>query len=221
MRNNIKKRLDEYLEFDSIKLFENIDYLEIFGGAIRDSIAGLDIHDIDILCMRQSAEYASKILLKNGYKNVSDKLTTKDIQQIYKDVKIIFEPWTFMNNNLKIVQLIRPVSVSSFREFDMKKHISTFYSTMSEVDISCCGVSWNGLNVKENYKNAIFHCKYKIFEINEKAKMYEPHRTSKRQWKLEERGWKDIRNVNDYDKMFKTYIREKKLDRIIDYYDKI
>ena len=46
----IKERIDEYLEFDSSEIFLNTDYCEVFGGAVRDSIAKKDIHDIDFLC---------------------------------------------------------------------------------------------------------------------------------------------------------------------------
>ena len=52
---NIKKRLDEYLEFDSDSLFyptqSGLILARIFGGAVRDSIAGQKINDIDLLAL--------------------------------------------------------------------------------------------------------------------------------------------------------------------------
>lgn len=208
MINNIKKRIDDYLEFDSELLFKSTDYLEIFGGAIRDSIANLKIHDIDILCMKNSALKASDILKNNGYKNVTNKLSTKDIQQMYKETHFVFEPWTFMNSNLKIVQLIRPVSGNSFINFDMNYHETIFYKTIKNVDISCCGVSWDGIEIKEYYKDAITHCKLKIFTINENAGMYSKNRIFDRKYKLINRGWVHI-DMNDIE--YNAFIRKQKI----------
>ena len=49
MELEIKKRVDDYLGFDSDRLFKSCDLVRIFGGAIRDSICGDPINDIDIL----------------------------------------------------------------------------------------------------------------------------------------------------------------------------
>lgn len=209
----IKKQLDEYLEFDSDLLFKETDYLEIYGGAVRDSIACLEIHDIDILCMKESAITASNVLISNGYTNVTNKISSKDIQQMYKDIHCIFEPWTFMNKNLKIVQLIRPSIDNNFNNFNMNSHIIGFYNTMKEVDISCCGVSWNGKEIKENYTNAIRHCKGRIYRINDGAKMYNKKRIFERKYKLEQRGWKCIDNMTDDEYNFK--MREQKVKTLL------
>lgn len=42
--DKIRKSLNEYLEFDSDKLFKSQFIVRIFGGAIRDIIAGQDIN---------------------------------------------------------------------------------------------------------------------------------------------------------------------------------
>ena len=54
MNEKIKKRLDEYLEFDSGQIFRHCDLVRIFGGAVRDILADMEIHDIDILCGSKS-----------------------------------------------------------------------------------------------------------------------------------------------------------------------
>ena len=60
LTNKITERISDYIEFDVKQLFEVSDYITIYGGAVRDSIAGLEIHDVDKLCMSQSAQ---KLLL--------------------------------------------------------------------------------------------------------------------------------------------------------------
>jgi len=59
---NIKDRLDDYLEFDSNQLFEKGLLTRIFGGAIRDSIAGQKINDIDLLTGAKSMIFVRQIL---------------------------------------------------------------------------------------------------------------------------------------------------------------
>ncbi|MCK9446676.1 hypothetical protein M0Q50_07420 [bacterium] len=208
----VKKRLDDYLEFNSDLLFKDTDFLEIFGGSIRDAISGLEIHDIDILCMKNSAIKASEILESFGYKNVTDKLSMKNIQQMYKDTHIVFEPWTFMNNNLKIIQLIRPVSDMKFNNFNMNYHTKQFFDIMKQVDMSCCGVSYDGEGINENYPNAINHCRLKFYKINPNAKMYNKDRIFDRKYKLNSRGWTCIDDMTEIE--YNKYIRSAKLNSL-------
>ena len=93
----IKQGLDEYLEFDSDLLFDRsfVDYACIFGGAIRDIVAGDadKINDIDIIGMPHSLYYLYSILEENGFKQVN--LVKPDIFKMYKDIKFI--KWTNEN----------------------------------------------------------------------------------------------------------------------------
>ena len=111
MKSKIKQRLDDYLEFDSDELFQIGDPI-IFGGAIRDSIADLDIHDIDILAGPRTAERLGRLIENNGYR-FSDNLMIKDMVNMYIGIKIISEPWTYLKNG-KIIQVIRPRGDSSY-----------------------------------------------------------------------------------------------------------
>jgi hypothetical protein len=60
------------------------------------------------------------------------------------------------------------------------------------VDISCCGVSFDSKNLYENYENAITHCKNKVYIINTNAKMYSSDRVQHRRKKFLDRGWVEI-----------------------------
>jgi hypothetical protein len=190
MNSLIKKELSEYLEFDCDILFEDkSNLIRIFGGAVRDIIANQKINDIDILCAPRSINFIEYTLKKNGY-NLFKNLSIKDIQDMYSQINVISEPHTWIKGT-KIVQIIRPrfshININhSYRE--------NFYDLIKNVDLSCCGVSYDG-ELREDFENAILHCLNKVFYINKNAKMYSYERSIRRKYKLEERGWKEIDNT--------------------------
>lgn len=216
MTNKIKSKLDEYLEFDSSLIFKSDDFekirvkrlIRIFGGAIRDIIADMPINDIDILSGAQSIKPLESILKRNGYHYV-DSLTPKDLSSIYHDIKVINEPHTWIKGT-KIVQIIRPVN-SYFTEHRQNTpseiYEAGFINLIQNVDMSCCGVSYDGEFIYENYSNAISHCINRVFEVNKKAIMYSSNRFLHRKYKLEDRGWKELSDKSDF--------RNLKLDSIL------
>ena len=206
MLEDIKQKLSEYLEFDVDKIInEHNDYAAIFGGAIRDSISNREIHDIDILCLSNSCRSIHDFILKNGYVE-NENLTMKDVYSMYKDIKCIFEPITYTKNN-KIIQLIRPTGSHDF---------TIYWDLLKNVDLSCCGVSLSYIGLTEHINNAILHCQFNTFIINEHAKMYNKNRIYPRIDKLNKRGWIEYKLL-DKDKKQKLDLiinRTKKLERI-------
>jgi len=211
----IKEKLDEYLEFDSSLLFNRVPITEmklvsygvkvkklvrIFGGAIRDIIAGQPINDIDILVGAQSCPLVEETLKENGYIYM-ESLCPKDLISLYSDIHVISEPRTWMKGT-KIVQLIRPAIATKMSDDlieigglkELRFYERGFVDLIQNVDISCCGVSWDGRGLYENYPNAIFHCHNKAFFVNIKAKMYSHKRTAHREHKFLERGWTRIQD---------------------------
>lgn len=215
----IKNRLDDYLEFDSDLLFNLTDYCEIFGGAIRDSLAETEIYDVDILCLSKSANQIVSILEKNGYK-ILNNLFDKDIYEMYKDIRVIFQPITFINSNQKIVQIIRPRPKGHPKDKVQKINLlsESFFKIMREVDISSCGVSYNG-KLRENVKYATLHSLCKVFEKVENSKMYHTDRYEERSRKLIDRGWRnkediDIEKDEKYNYWKLIFDRERKINKI-------
>jgi hypothetical protein len=223
----VKSKIDEYLEFDSDILFEKCDFLEIFGGSIRDSIAGMKIHDVDILALSKSAKICAEILESKGYHFI-ELLNGKELQEMYKDIHCIFEPWTFLkqtspDDDLKMVQIIRP-SIDVKNDKDKIKltnpdnsfnflNESGFFRLMKEVDLSCCGVSYNGKIIKENCQDAIKHCQWGYYLINKEARMYNESRILMRTSKLDGRGWTNIENLSNEQKI--NFDRNQKLEYIL------
>jgi len=196
----IKSRLDDYLEFDSDKLFQNkFNLIRVFGGAIRDIIADQPINDIDLLCGSRAFKFVEFVLEKNGY-IYFDYLNGKNLQEMYKDIHIISEPHTWIKGK-KIVKVIRPTNLKN--EFTYEE---SFNDLIANVDLSCCGVSWDGQTLHEDYKNAIVHCQYKVFSKNIFAKMYSAERVQHRMAKLLDRGWKEIESGTDINRDLKLNI---------------
>jgi hypothetical protein len=180
----IKKRLDNYLEFDSDLLFKHDSRtIRIFGGAIRDILANMEINDIDIVLSSQNKKYVIDLLLSNGYKKI-DKFQNKNFRDIYKDIKLISEPHTYINTNLKIVQIITPT------DSNINIYEKSIVNLLQNVDLSCCGLSYDGNSLIENYKDAYYHAVNKVFVVNEHAMMYSMERNAERIHKLEKRGWR-------------------------------
>lgn len=211
--DKVRNKINEYIGFDSDELFPINSLVRIFGGAIRDIISDNDIHDVDIILGSGSLDYVENILTQNGYKYI-ESLTPKDLSSIYTDIKIINEPHSWVKGD-KIIQLIRPVvgQIQTHKSQDHEKLTSKHYEKsfkdlIRNVDISCCGVSYDGSRVYENYESAVSHCKNGIFIVNKKAKMYSQKRIIHRIGKLSERGWVEV------DPDVATY-RDLKIDKIL------
>ena len=206
LNKKIKDRLDYYLEFDSDDLFKNGDLIKVFGGAVRDSIAEMEINDIDILCASNSHKALSKFLTEKGYK-FNDYLCGKHLNQMYKSVYNISEPHTFTKGD-KIIQLIRPRIINRHDIIDSNS-IGVFNRLVENVDISCCGISYDQNGLKEDFKNAILHCQNLVFSRNSNGTMYDYNRYTHRSIKLINRGWKEIEDTIENN-------RDLKIQNIID-----
>jgi hypothetical protein len=206
--DKIRQSLSEYLEFDSDELFKSkFNLVRVFGGAIRDTIAEQTIHDVDILCGSKALKYIESILEQNGYQYI-EMLNGKDLQEMYSEIHIINEPHTWIKGK-KIVQLIRP-SLGLAAGGDESIYRKGFKDLISNVDLSCCGISYDGETLYEDYPNAIIHCQSKVYSVNNLAKMYSRKRIHHRTAKLEDRGWKQIENVTNVN-------RDMKIERIFGY----
>lgn len=209
--DKIRQSLSEYLEFDSDELFKSkFNLVRIFGGAIRDILAKQPINDIDILCGSKALRYIESVLEQNGYQYM-EMLNGKDLQEMYSEIHIINEPHTWIKGK-KIVQLIRPAF--GFEGKDEQFYRQGFKDLISNVDFSCCGVSYDGVTLYEDFPNAIVHCQSKVFSVNMRAKMYSQKRSQHRKVKLETRGWKEIKDSDSMN-------RDLKLCNILDQEPKI
>ena len=201
--DKIRQSLSDYLEFDSDELFKSkFNLVRIFGGAIRDILAEQPINDVDILCGSKALRYIESVLDQNGYQYM-EMLNGKDLQEMYSEIHIINEPHTWVKGK-KIVQLIRP-SLSNWKT-DSSLYEEGFRDLISNVDLSCCGVSYDGENLYEDYQNAIVHCQSKVYSVNKSAKMYSERRINHRIHKLKDRGWEEIESKTDVNRDMKINV---------------
>jgi len=206
LQEKVEKHISEYVEFDIKEIFEVADYISIYGGAVRDSLAGMEIHDVDILCMPNSAVKLKEYLEeKHNYEMVD--LCKRGSLEMYKDISVIAEPWTLMNDKKRIIQLI----ILRYPDgYYYKKHNritysnayqKAYYNLIRNVDISSCGVFLEGNNgsikLMEACVDGIAHCLTKRYLINHWAILYESNRTIMREHKLNSRGWKNILRNDD------------------------
>jgi len=158
LQNKVEKRISDYIEFDVKELFEVSDYITIYGGAVRDSLADLEIHDIDILCMPDSANKLKKYLKKYNY--ISLDLYDPDSLNMYHGISLIAEPWTLMNDNKKIIQIIRPRWKGQINPNTHKMngdgYQQAYHDLIKNVDISCCGVFLEYRNNELTSENMFF-----------------------------------------------------------------
>lgn len=198
--DKIRKSLSDYLEFDLDELFKSkFNLVRVFGGSIRDILADQPINDVDILCGSKAMRYIEMILEQNEY-HYMETLNGKDLQEMYSEIHIINEPHTWIKGK-KIIQLIRPAFGPDSKDESIYKQ--GFKDLISNVDISCCGVSYDGEKLYEDFKNAINHCQNKVFFVNKEAKMYSYKRSQFRIHKLCNRGWKQIENKTDINRDIK------------------
>lgn len=216
MISKIKKELDNYLEFNSNILFNSNDYIVVFGGALRDIIANDSdkIKDIDIMCLPKSRNRATKILLSEGYKLLY--LFSPDLFCLYRDIKCIFEPKTFIKGD-KIVQLITPTTnnIINFNLSEIEISITlqkNFFTVLKNVDLSSSGLIYNGKQLYESVKSSVFLIKNKKFFTIENALMYNDKRIFIRKNNLFDKDWLEI-NMGEIDLILE---RGLKLSTILD-----
>lgn len=193
----IKDELNKYLEFDSSILFNSTDFIVVFGGALRDIIAGDsdDINDIDIMCLPKSRNIATDVLLSKGYKKLQ--LFTPDLFCLYKDIRCIFEPKTFVKGD-KIVQLITPAVYSI--DLHNKSNYSVglimqknFFTLLKNVDMSSSGVVYDGKCLYESVKGSVDLIKNKKFFTMSDSLMYNKDRLTIRLNNLIYKGWTQLK----------------------------
>ena len=106
---------------------------------------------------------------------------------MYKDIHVINEPHTWIKGT-KIVQVIRPTNFKNDLNYE-----ESFNNLIANVDLSCCGVSYDG-ELHEDFKNAIIHCQSMVYSVNHTSLMYSESRAMHRRVKLQDRGWEEITN---------------------------
>lgn len=214
LNKKVKSGLDTYLGFDTDIIWYNTDYCEVYGGATRDIINDDKINDIDMMVLGKSQKFVESVLLENGYRKLED-MAMKHLHDLYKEIRCIFEPTTYINDDFKIVQLIRPSTYSKqYNRYhkiindkgDFYAMSNRFFELMREVDLSTSGVSFNG-RLRENCEDAILHCLSKVYRVNDKAEMLNPKRIYERREKLRKKGYEEFHSMDKNRESYKKFTK--------------
>jgi hypothetical protein len=182
----VRQSISRYLGYEIDYLVDDCD-ASVFGGAVRDSLAEQDIHDVDIMALPLSARQIQGRLKMWGFKQIE--FFSEEASNLYKGIQKICEPWTFIKGEA-IIQIIRPrlprwVPADGFSFEDLR---NCMHRILGEVDISACGVAYGG-KLYETCPGATKDCLEKKFKVFPEHAMYQKERIYQRIAKLEERGW--------------------------------
>lgn len=173
----------------------------VYGGAIRDSLAGLPIKgDLDISMPRDWFNIIQKRFMQSirWHKEFIplNKLVTSNSAIPTTSKKILSSVETFTNISAKSIQLIAPYTCDNVAINGIDSGI---IDIVTNVDIVCCGVLTDIFGtVYEIVPGAFEDCKNKVLNFNFDIKVT---RTSIKQLKLritklEQRGWVNNININ-------------------------
>lgn len=214
LEGRIERALSAYLEFPVCELFmiephpSNVRPLvHIYGGAVRDALAGMDISDIDLACAPFMVRPLMSFLMDEGYEQQDgNQELPETLRLMYKDMEpIINEPIVFKRHE-KVVQLIRPrIFIPLSPKYDVqgrykKPATQQFFNFLADVDLTCCGVSY-GIpptsmstmpRLCEHIEGATSDAIMKTFRTNACAHPLMTRRLDLRKKKLTGRGWTEI-----------------------------
>lgn len=193
---SIKSELSDYLGFDVNELLFNDD-IYIFGGALRSCISKQRINDIDIVTLPRNCDMLGAHLNHRKFTKISNGM----MEDVYKELKIIHEPHTYMLN-YKRVQIIRPVISNLVDVSDrVKQHEAegreALQILLKNVDFSCNGLCMNRNGLYEVVEGALVDIKNKELRILPDNLMLQRNmgRLFKRLNNFKQKGW-DIKNMD-------------------------
>lgn len=178
----------------------------VYGGAVRDCLAGKDLlGDLDIIVPYKDMAIVSKTFLSNP-KWICDKPLTRSSSTSYGKNVPIDSIMVFRNIDNRTVQLIRA-------EYSIDANTG-IVNVARNVDITCCGVvmTKNG-TVYEVVPNAYNDCVEGVLTLNNHSKTFDKSCIVGRIEKLKDRGWKNNININkikDSTKAIKKKVKRKK-----------
>lgn len=185
--NIIAELLTSYLGFSSAELFlPNTDPI-IFGGCLRDSLAGTAFTDIDIIGHNQTLNILGASLEKKGFKY--ERPTASD----YKEMpEFNLHRFTLLQRNISI-DIIKP-RIKDFSDHQIELSPSEIKDSMlkfiKNVDIRACAIGYSIKGgIMELIPGALEDCLTKTIVSLPDGKLHHPSRHKLRIEKLLHKGW--------------------------------
>ncbi len=188
----------------------------IYGGAVRDVIAGMDLlGDLDIIVPAQ--EYLEILNNFNSSPNwVASQIDT-DKKKAYSNTSLISKISEFRTYNERTAQIVVANS-------EIKDPAKAVLNTVRRVDIVCCGLAMTrGGKIIEVIPEAFENAKDRILKLSRIDHTIDVENLVRRIKKLEDRGWRNTININQVKKMIakaiKKYEKDFKNIDINEYYE--
>lgn len=188
----------------------------IYGGAVRDVIAGMDLlGDLDIIVPAQ--EYME---ILNNFNSSSNWVASQvDINKkiAYSNMSLISEISEFRTYNERTAQIVVANS-------GIKDPVKAVLNTVRQVDIVCCGLAMTrGGKIIEVIPEAFENAKDRILKLSRVDHTIDMENLVRRIKKLEGRGWRNTINIDQVKKMvakaIKKYERDSKNIDINEHYE--
>ena len=184
--------IDEYFD-DAVSMLD--ETCVIYGGAIRDALAGIKIEgDLDILIPDWNRSSINGSFISSTRWSELRKKSNYPEESTLRH--LLSSIHTYVNSNGREVQIISPLEKqgTKIHEFD-----SDIINVVSSVDIVCCGVMMDIFgNVFEVAKGALDDCKRRELHLSkelDRSKIKTDHMLSRIK-KLEKRGWINKTGIN-------------------------
>jgi len=184
----------------------------IYGGAIRDALAGIPLEgDLDIVLPPHSLLEITRLLDSSSkWTRVSGgpKIESCGIVEIVRETSTNYPQSlniqsivTYRNVNDATLQIVMPNNKASFGNSSM----DSSYELISSVDIVCCGLAMDREGkIFEILEGAHHDCQNRILRFNERViASISIDKLSERIKKLEDRGWKSEIDLADVKKRSK------------------
>ena len=192
--NKVELKMNEYLEKAEVTIQDILGNTDafVFGGALRDAIADVEINDIDIIGFSRSLQDIKSYLLYNDFTEyIGGKLDS-----CYSDIHIICPPTTYEKNGCR-VQLIKPhggyLGQGILNNSIEKVHWmvrTKLLDMIEQVDIDICALAYNNVEgLLELIPNVINHINVKVFYVLEDNIMHQKDRIHIRVRKMINKGY--------------------------------
>lgn len=194
----IRLNLSEYIGID-VDVFLDGGRCLIYGGAVRDILAGKNINDVDIVTDMNAFSQMQNILYKVGY--VKKEIAFGDINSNGYDNMYDLFYLLEMNKDEKKIHIINPkekmtkiLGFSNLKDDDYDMMLLQF---VRNVDFSNCSIGYNPFVGLVSFNNALQCCIQNKFYPLFDSVMYKKQLADSRYNKFIERGWKSA-SVYDF-----------------------
>jgi hypothetical protein len=184
----LKNYIYENFTIDIDELLKGTD-ATIFGGCLRDFVAGDNPKDLDIAVGTQSLKILTEKLIEKGYKD--EKVNHKYVENIDNYKTPLFNVYEFTKIECRKIQLIKPLIFIDYGDYPDEQQIyNEIIRFIKNVDFNCNALLYNLIEgFGEASKNVFKNCMEKSTVMNKNGFLYNEKRAYKRSRELMNKGW--------------------------------